>query len=125
MTYDWKPWAARHGPEVTRPAIDKVVAALRAEGVTTFGAIGYCFGGKWAMVLAQENLTKAIVLNQYVHEFSHQPFGVDADRRMRSVRLSSKSQPTLRCARSDWTRITQLTSLADPESAIKQPHPHQ
>jgi hypothetical protein len=110
---------------VTRPTIDKVVAALRAEGVTTFGAIGYCFGGKWAVVLAQENLTKAVVLNQYVDEVSHRPFGFDADHRTILVRLSSKYQPTLRCARSDWTRITELTNWADPDSEIKQPHPHQ
>jgi dienelactone hydrolase len=56
-------WIAKHGPEVTRPTLDAVIAALKAEGVTTFDATGYCFGGKYALDLAIENVTKAIAIS--------------------------------------------------------------
>ena len=32
---------------MTRPTLNKVLEALKAEGVTTFAATGYCFGGKF------------------------------------------------------------------------------
>jgi dienelactone hydrolase len=35
---------------------------LKAEGVTTFGTTGYCFGARYAVDLAIENVTKAIVI---------------------------------------------------------------
>jgi len=35
-------WFARHGPDTTRPALDKVIAALRAQGVTRITAVAYC-----------------------------------------------------------------------------------
>jgi len=38
-------WLVRHGAKETRPPIDQVIEALKAEGVVTFGATGYCFGG--------------------------------------------------------------------------------
>jgi dienelactone hydrolase len=38
-------WLANHGADQTRPPLDKVIAALKAEGITKFGATGYCFGG--------------------------------------------------------------------------------
>jgi dienelactone hydrolase len=41
-TLDLDAWFARHGPETTRPAIEKVVAALRAQGVTRIAAVAYC-----------------------------------------------------------------------------------
>ena len=44
-TFDLNAWFEKHGSEQTRPPIDKVIAGLRAEGVTKFGATGYCFGG--------------------------------------------------------------------------------
>lgn len=28
------------------PPLDKVVAGLKAQGITTLGASGYCFGGR-------------------------------------------------------------------------------
>ncbi|KAF8211096.1 dienelactone hydrolase [Mycena galopus ATCC 62051] len=42
-----------------RPIIDKVIAALKADGVTTFAAVGYCFGGRYVFDLAFENITVA------------------------------------------------------------------
>jgi len=38
-------WLADHGAEQTRPSLDNVIAALKDQGVTKFGATGYCFGG--------------------------------------------------------------------------------
>jgi dienelactone hydrolase len=38
-------WLANHGSDKTRPPLDKVIAALKEQGVTKFGATGYCFGG--------------------------------------------------------------------------------
>ena len=43
--YDLATWLSCHGVEQTRPQLDKVIEALKAEGVVTFGATGYCFGG--------------------------------------------------------------------------------
>lgn len=41
---DLMAWLAKHGKDVTRPAIDKVVQHLKGQGVQKFAAIGYCFG---------------------------------------------------------------------------------
>jgi dienelactone hydrolase len=56
-------WLGKHNAEFTQPIIDAVLDGLRAEGVTTFGATGYCFGGKYAVELAIKNVTKAIVIS--------------------------------------------------------------
>ncbi|KAJ7237266.1 dienelactone hydrolase endo-1,3,1,4-beta-D-glucanase [Mycena haematopus] len=53
-------WFAKgHDQAHTRPIIDKVIAALKAEGVTTFAAVGYCFGGRYVFDLAFENIIAA------------------------------------------------------------------
>jgi hypothetical protein len=39
--FDIQKWFPNHGAAQTRPPLDKVIAALKAEGVTTFGATGY------------------------------------------------------------------------------------
>lgn len=41
---DLPAWIGKHGKDVTRPAIDKVIAHLKGQGVQNFAAIGYCFG---------------------------------------------------------------------------------
>lgn len=41
---DLMAWLGKHNKDVTRPAIDKVVSHLKAQGVQKFSAIGYCFG---------------------------------------------------------------------------------
>ncbi|EJD49375.1 alpha/beta-hydrolase [Auricularia subglabra TFB-10046 SS5] len=56
-------WFTRHGREVTRPVIDKLIAALEAKGVTAFGATGYCFGARYCIDLAHENALKSIVIS--------------------------------------------------------------
>jgi dienelactone hydrolase len=52
-----------HGQEGTRPILDAVIKALKEQGITAFGATGYCFGGRYAVDLALENITKAIVIS--------------------------------------------------------------
>ena len=40
-------WFPNHGADKTRPTLDKVIAGLKEQGITTFGAVGYCFGGEY------------------------------------------------------------------------------
>ncbi|TEB33081.1 alpha/beta-hydrolase [Coprinellus micaceus] len=54
--FDWATWLLRHGSEQTRPPLDRVLAALKGEGVIKIGATGYCFGGRYVFDLALENL---------------------------------------------------------------------
>ncbi|KAJ6457446.1 dienelactone hydrolase [Mycena vitilis] len=44
-----------HTEEFTRPIIDAVLEALKAEGVKRFAAVGYCFGGRYVFDLAFDN----------------------------------------------------------------------
>lgn len=37
---------------MTRPLLDKAIAGLRERGVTTFAAVGYCFGARYVFDLA-------------------------------------------------------------------------
>lgn len=48
--FDLMGWLGKHGNEVTRPEIDKVIEHLKGQGVQKFAAIGYCFGEsvEWA-----------------------------------------------------------------------------
>ncbi|KAG5647161.1 hypothetical protein DXG03_001116 [Asterophora parasitica] len=58
-TFDLGKWIAKHGSNETRPPLDKVIAALKEEGVTAFGATGYCFGGRYVFDLAYDGVIKA------------------------------------------------------------------
>ncbi|KAF5340516.1 hypothetical protein D9757_014872 [Collybiopsis confluens] len=57
------PRLGKHGQDVTRPIIDKVIAGLKAEGVTKFSATGFCFGGRYVFDLAFENVISASIAN--------------------------------------------------------------
>ncbi|KAJ7201624.1 Alpha/Beta hydrolase protein [Mycena pura] len=59
VPWDLNTWFASHGTEQTRPVIDKVVTALKAEGVTGFAATGYCFGARYVFDIAFDGITKA------------------------------------------------------------------
>ncbi|KAI6012506.1 dienelactone hydrolase [Pisolithus orientalis] len=61
--YDIPAWFARHGNDQTRPNIDKVVAALREQGVKDFGSTGYCFGARYGFDIAFENISKVTVVS--------------------------------------------------------------
>ncbi|KAJ7679204.1 Alpha/Beta hydrolase protein [Mycena polygramma] len=57
--YDLSGWLAKHTAEHSMPPLRKVVGALKAEGVTTFGATGYCMGGYYVFQLAFEGFIAA------------------------------------------------------------------
>jgi len=53
--WDFMAWLPNHLEPTWQPIVDKVVAALKAEGVTRFAATGYCFGALPCMYLAFSN----------------------------------------------------------------------
>ncbi|KAJ7610159.1 dienelactone hydrolase [Roridomyces roridus] len=59
VPFDVPAWIGRHSADVTRPVLDKVIDALKAEGVTSFAAVGYCFGGRYTFDLAFDGVIKA------------------------------------------------------------------
>ncbi|EJD50872.1 alpha/beta-hydrolase [Auricularia subglabra TFB-10046 SS5] len=63
-TAAFAPWLTRHREAVARPLIDNVVKALRDDPeVKSIGAIGFCWGGRYAMLLAADGTVDAIVAN--------------------------------------------------------------
>ena len=38
-------WLKRHSLETAWPAVRTVIAKLKEQGVKSFGAVGFCFGG--------------------------------------------------------------------------------
>jgi len=61
--FDIMKWFPSHGAAQTRPTLDNVIKALKEQGITTFGATGYCFGGRYVFDLAFENIIKAAVVS--------------------------------------------------------------
>lgn len=45
-------WLGKHGQDVTRPPLDKVINHLKEQGVQKFAAIGYCFGASLAKLVS-------------------------------------------------------------------------
>ncbi|KAH7924310.1 dienelactone hydrolase [Leucogyrophana mollusca] len=60
--FDIMTWLTRHPTEVIRPILDTVIASLKEQGVTTFGATGYCLGGRYVFDLAFENIIQVSVV---------------------------------------------------------------
>jgi len=56
--FDTQGWLSQHDNAQTRPVIDKVIDALKAQGVANFVAVGYCFGARYVFDLAFERLIK-------------------------------------------------------------------
>lgn len=52
-------WLKNHGPEPTRKALDPVYEEIGKKH-KKIAALGFCFGGKYAVNLAQENKVQAI-----------------------------------------------------------------
>ncbi|CAF2374485.1 unnamed protein product [Rotaria sp. Silwood2] len=51
------PWLFRHRQAVTLPIVEKFFKALRSEkGVTRVQAVGYCFGGLYALLVGSKEL---------------------------------------------------------------------
>lgn len=45
-------WLSRHGSDVAKPLLRSVVDALKEEGVTKLGIVGYCYGGEaWTVTM--------------------------------------------------------------------------
>jgi dienelactone hydrolase len=57
-----KEWVQKHLPDVTRPPIDNVIAALKEQGIQKFAVTGYCFGGKYALDIGTENIANVVVI---------------------------------------------------------------
>ncbi|KAJ8503367.1 hypothetical protein ONZ45_g10926 [Pleurotus djamor] len=61
--FSFPAWLLKHTNEVTRSIIDKVLLALKDEGITHLGVVGYCFGGRYCFDLAFENIATVVVVN--------------------------------------------------------------
>ena len=61
--FDAAEWIAKHGPDSWKPVVDKVVEALKAQGVTRIGTTGYCFGAPPAFYLALKHESHVTVLS--------------------------------------------------------------
>jgi len=61
-SFDINKWFVNHGADVTLKPLNACIEGLKAQGITTFGATGYCFGGKYAVILAQNNTLKAATM---------------------------------------------------------------
>ena len=48
-SFDFPTWIGKHNDATTLPILEKVMDALKKDGVTSFGATGYCFGGRCSM----------------------------------------------------------------------------
>jgi len=53
--FDRAKWSAERGVEISRVIFDKDIVGLRERGITTFGAVGYCYGARHVINLAKEN----------------------------------------------------------------------
>jgi len=59
-TFDVLAWGKSVMPGA-RPALDQVINALKEQGVTSFAATGYCFGGRFVFNLAFDNVIKVAI----------------------------------------------------------------
>lgn len=53
-----EPWRPKHTPDIARPFVDRTVEGLKRQGVTSFAAVGYCYGGRIVFDLAFDNVIK-------------------------------------------------------------------
>ncbi|KAA1467612.1 dienelactone hydrolase endo-1,3,1,4-beta-D-glucanase [Dentipellis sp. KUC8613] len=61
--FDFSQWISNHSPAPAQAKVEAVVDVLKSQGVTRFGAIGYCYGGRLCFNLAFENKVHAVVGN--------------------------------------------------------------
>jgi dienelactone hydrolase len=56
--FDRDGWKPRHTRAETRPPLDRAIAGLKEQGITQLATTGYCFGARYAVDLAVENVSK-------------------------------------------------------------------
>ncbi|KAI0653150.1 alpha/beta-hydrolase [Cubamyces menziesii] len=61
-TFDFATWLGKHNAERVAGITRDVISALKAEGVTSFAAIGFCFGARPAFDLAVANELAAVAV---------------------------------------------------------------
>ncbi|KAF5360037.1 hypothetical protein D9758_007640 [Tetrapyrgos nigripes] len=61
--FDLMAWLGKHGQDVTRPPLDKVIEGLKGQGVSKFAATGYCFGARYVFDLAFENIITVSIVS--------------------------------------------------------------
>jgi len=60
--FDVHKWLASHPVERVHEIVDATIAGLKERGINTFGATGYCFGGRSVFHYAFNNVTKVSVV---------------------------------------------------------------
>ncbi|CDO69655.1 hypothetical protein BN946_scf184851.g43 [Trametes cinnabarina] len=60
---DFGAWLAKHGADHVAGIVRTVIDALKAEGVTKFAAIGFCFGARPAFDLAFNNEIQVVAVS--------------------------------------------------------------
>ncbi|KAF7289067.1 hypothetical protein HMN09_01354900 [Mycena chlorophos] len=113
VTYDLPAWLARHGGDVTRPVIDKVLEALKAEGVTSLAATGYCLGGRYVFDLAFDN---AIQVGATAH-----PSYLSVPKDLEKYVATSKAPLLLLTCPVDWQFPIEAQATADKVFANFEP----
>ncbi|KAK8845585.1 hypothetical protein IAR55_006301 [Kwoniella newhampshirensis] len=62
------PWLAKHREAVARPIVEKFVQAVRADPSTgKIAAVGYCWGGRYVALLAQDDCAARIDVGVSTH----------------------------------------------------------
>jgi len=61
--WDFMAWLGNHGAESVKPSLEKVIPALKADGVSKIAAIGFCYGARPAFDLAFLNAVSVVVVS--------------------------------------------------------------
>lgn len=61
-TFDLMKWLSTHSQKETRPPLDGLIAGLKAQGVTSFAATGYCFGARYVVDLLLDSVIKVAIV---------------------------------------------------------------
>ncbi|SGY84611.1 BQ5605_C009g05707 [Microbotryum silenes-dioicae] len=99
--FDLGAWSKNHTEAHTRPTLDKVIAALKKQGVTKFACTSYCFGGKYAIALAVDNVVTCAV--------AAHPSGIRVPEDLDLLREKSKAPLLINACETDrtWPRDQQ------------------
>ncbi|KAI9510172.1 alpha/beta-hydrolase [Russula earlei] len=61
--FDLGKWIPKHGPEHTGKRVRQVIEALKGQGITVYGATGFCYGARLVFDLAFENIIQVAVVS--------------------------------------------------------------